>query len=299
MGIVRAIRMLNAATSGNLTGAQIETLLTTGDRLGEWEQLLALRGQAGILAASSDAMTAVAASSTAMTAVAASSTARAAVNANLTALAAVEASTPGLVAWITVPAGLTPTDYADMTAVAASSTAMAAVAASSTAMAAVAASSTAMAAVAASSTAMAAVAASSTAMDAIGESVTAKEAVWASDTALSAIQASTTAMASLRGAAGYGVESWTENGTSDVAISLSGARYILLGVSRNTATNRTATMITLRSESTQDNFGSTGTSTRTDAQAVDLAAPVQSPFRASLSASGTGTGYLGLLRVDA
>ena len=61
-------------------------------------------------------------------------------------------------------AGLSCSAYADMSAVAASSTAMAAVAASSTAMAAVAASSTAMAAVAASSTAMTAIAASSTAM---------------------------------------------------------------------------------------------------------------------------------------
>ena len=51
-------------------------------------------------------------------------------------------------------AGLAPDNFADMAAVAASSTAMAAVAASSTAMAAVAASSTAMAAVAASDTAM-------------------------------------------------------------------------------------------------------------------------------------------------
>ncbi len=51
-------------------------------------------------------------------------------------------------------AGLSCSAYADMSAVAASSTAMTAVAASSTAMAAVAASSTAMAAVAASSTAM-------------------------------------------------------------------------------------------------------------------------------------------------
>ena len=64
-------------------------------------------------------------------------------------------------------AGLDYSAYADMTAVAASSTAMAAVAASSTAMAAVATSSTAMTAVGSSATARSAVAASTTAMTAI------------------------------------------------------------------------------------------------------------------------------------
>ena len=64
-------------------------------------------------------------------------------------------------------AGLSCQDYADIAAVAASSTAMAAVAASQTAMAAVAASQTAMAAVAASSTALNAIAASTTALDAL------------------------------------------------------------------------------------------------------------------------------------
>ena len=68
---------------------------------------------------------------------------------------------------VSLAAGLNPADYADMTAVAASSTAMTAVAASSTAMTAVAASSTAMTAVAASSTAMTAVAASAVALNAI------------------------------------------------------------------------------------------------------------------------------------
>jgi hypothetical protein len=70
-------------------------------------------------------------------------------------------------------AGLSCSAYADMSAVAASSTAMAAVAASSTAM----------AAVASSSTAMATIAASSTAMTAIEKSQTAKGAIAASDMA--------------------------------------------------------------------------------------------------------------------
>ena len=91
-------------------------------------------------------------------------------------------------------AGLNCQDYADMTAVAASSTAMAAVAASSTAMTAVTASSTAMAAVAASQTAMAAVIANSTALNAVVSSQTAMAAVAASQTAMTAVAASSTAM---------------------------------------------------------------------------------------------------------
>ena len=113
------------------------------------------------VAASSTAMAAVAASSTAMTAVAASSTAMTAVASSYVAVAAVYGSTVAVdtikaneTAWATLTgassevmgkavailAGLNPDSYADMTAVAASSTAMAAVAASSTAMTAVAAS---------------------------------------------------------------------------------------------------------------------------------------------------------------
>ena len=80
-------------------------------------------------------------------------------------------------------AGLSCSAYADMTAVAASSTAMTAVAASSTAMAAVINNSVALNAVVTSSTAMTAVAASSTAMAAIEKSQTAKGAIAASDMA--------------------------------------------------------------------------------------------------------------------
>ena len=82
-------------------------------------------------------------------------------------------------------AGLSCQDYADIAAVAASSTAMAAVAASQTAMAAVAASQTAMTAVAASSTAMAAVAASQTALNAIAASTTALDALYAKKSRMS------------------------------------------------------------------------------------------------------------------
>ena len=87
-------------------------------------------------------------------------------------------------------AGLNPADYADMKAVAASSTAMAAVAASSTAMAAVAASSTAMTAVAASSVATSAIAASTTALTAIAGSTTALDALYAKKSRLTGASAS-------------------------------------------------------------------------------------------------------------
>ena len=112
-----------------------------------------------------DGMTAVAASETAMTAVAASETAIKAIAASYNGIAAIYSNATALAKWNAKPsavsaiagtssvaigkaavklAGLAPDNFADMAAVAASSTAMAAVAASSTAMAAVAASDTAM-----------------------------------------------------------------------------------------------------------------------------------------------------------
>ena len=110
---------------------------------------------------------AVAASSTAMAAVAASSTAMAAIQKSQTALNAIAASSMATAKYAAGAAGLNPADYADMKAVAASSTAMAAVAASSTAMTAVAASSAATSAIAASTTALTAIAGSTTALDAL------------------------------------------------------------------------------------------------------------------------------------
>ena len=137
------------------------------------------------VAASSTAMAAVAASSTAMAAVAASSTAMAAVAASSTAMAAIVAAPVAMAAlwrsdtaikalqanataWktftgasssvmgktVAILAGLNPSSYADMTAIAASSTAMTAVAASSAATSAIAASTTALTAIAGSTTAL-------------------------------------------------------------------------------------------------------------------------------------------------
>ena len=137
------------------------------------------------VAASSTAMTAIIANSTALNAVVTSSTAMAAVAASSTAMAAIVAAPVAMAAlwrsdtaikalranataWktftgasssvmgktVAILAGLNPSSYADMTAIAASSTAMAAVAASSTAMTAVGNSITAMSAISASSTAL-------------------------------------------------------------------------------------------------------------------------------------------------
>ena len=123
------------------------------------------------IASSSAAMSAVAASQTAMAAVAASYVAVAAVYGSAVAVDAVKANET---AWATltgatsavmgkavaVLSGLNPDSYADMTAVASSSTAMAAIAASQTAMAAIAASSTARTAITNSATAKNALASS-------------------------------------------------------------------------------------------------------------------------------------------
>ena len=162
------------------------------------------------IASSSTAMAAIIGNSTALNAVVSSSTAMAAVAASYVAVAAVYGSAVAVdavkaneTAWATltgatsavmgkavaVLSGLNPDSYADMTAVASSSTAMAAIAASQTAMAAIAASQTAMAAIASSSTAMTAIAASQTAMAAIAASSIALNAIAASTTALDAIYA--------------------------------------------------------------------------------------------------------------
>ena len=202
-----------------------------------------------VVATSQAAMNAVAASETAMTAVIANTaafntvvTSHVAMNAvasSYVAVAAVyesavavEAVKANETAWATLTgassavmdkaaaklAGLNPADYADMTAVAASSTAMTAVAASSTAMTAVAASSTARAAIEKSQVAkdaiaasdmatakyavgaaglkpadyanMAAVAASQTAMTAVASSNTARTAITNSATAKNALTSS-------------------------------------------------------------------------------------------------------------
>ena len=89
------------------------------------------------VAASSTAMAAIIANSTALNAVVTSSTAMTAIQKSPTALNAIAASSMATAKYAAGAAGLNPADYADMKAVAASSTAMAAIAASATARAAI------------------------------------------------------------------------------------------------------------------------------------------------------------------
>ena len=146
---------------------------------------------AGLSCSAYDDMSAVAASSTAMAAIFRSSTAMTAVQNNASAWAIFSnASSAVMGKTVAELAGLNPSGYADMNAIASSSTAMAAVASSQTAMAAVASSSTAMTAVAASSTAMTAIAASSTALSAIAASTTALDAIYAKKKRMSGASAS-------------------------------------------------------------------------------------------------------------
>ena len=146
---------------------------------------------AGLSCSAYDDMSAVAASSTAMAAIAASQTAMAAIFRNSTALQVVQnnasawaifsnASSAVMGKTVAELAGLNPSGYADMNAIAASQTAMAAIIANSTALNAVVSSSAAMSAVAASQTAMAAIVASQTARKAIESSNTAISALAAS-----------------------------------------------------------------------------------------------------------------------
>ena len=153
------------------------------------------------VAASSTAMTAVINNSTALNAVVSSSTAMAAIFRSSTALQVVQdnasawaifsnASSAVMGKTVAELAGLNPSSYADMNAIASSSTAMAAVASSQTAMTAVINNSTALNAVVSSSTAMAAIAASSTALSAIAASTTALDAIYAKKKRMSGARAS-------------------------------------------------------------------------------------------------------------
>ena len=163
------------------------------------------------VAASETAMAAVIANSTALNTVVTSPVAMNAVASSYVAVAAlyesavaVEAVKANETAWATLTgassavmgkaaaklAGLNPADYADMDAIAASSTAMAAIASSSTAMAAIIGNSTALNAVVSSQTAMAAIIANSTALNAVVSSSAAMSAVAASQTAMAAIEKS-------------------------------------------------------------------------------------------------------------
>ena len=200
------------------------------------------------------AMNAVASSYVAVAAVYESAVAVEAVKANETAWSTLTGASSAVMGKAAAKlAGLNPADYADMDAIAASSTAMAAIEKSQVAkdaiaasdmatakyavgaaglkpadyanMAAVAASQTAMAAIIGNSTALNAVVSSSTAMAAIAASQTAMAAIAASSTALSAIAASTTALDAIYA---------KKKRMSGASASLSG-KFIILQISNDNA----------------------------------------------------------------
>jgi|GEM_PF-3258185 len=121
------------------------------------------------ISASAVAMSAISASAVAMSAISASAVARDAIKNNPTAYASVLGNHMAVGKFAVGAAGLDPAPFADIEAVAASSTAMQAVAASSTAM--------------------QAVAASSTAMQAVAASTAARTVLWQSDAFLACLQA--------------------------------------------------------------------------------------------------------------
>ena len=137
------------------------------------------------------AMNAVASSYVAVAAVYESAVAVEAVKANETAWSTLTGASSAVMGKAAAKlAGLNPADYADMTAVASSSTAMAAIIRNSTALNAVASSQTAMAAIIGNSTALNAVVSSSTAMAAVASSNTARTAITNSATAKNALASS-------------------------------------------------------------------------------------------------------------
>ena len=154
------------------------------------------------------AMAAVAASSTAMAAIVAAPVAMAALWRSDTAIKALQANAT---AWktftgasssvmgktVAILAGLNPSSYADMTAIAASSTAMTAIIANATALNAVVTSQVAMAAIIGNPTALNAVVTSSVAMTAVAASQVAMAAIAGSGKARVAITNSSVALAAL------------------------------------------------------------------------------------------------------
>ena len=171
------------SASGVAMGKTVATL--AGLSCSAYDDMSAVAASSTAMAAvasSQTAMTAVINNSTALNAVVSSSTAMAAVASSQTAMAAIFRSSTAMTAvqnnasaWaifsnassavmgktVAELAGLNPSGYADMNAIASSSTAMTAVAASSTAMAAVASSQTARKAIESSNTAISALSASS------------------------------------------------------------------------------------------------------------------------------------------
>lgn len=259
MAFLRAFRIMNALANGTLTANNLETLLTTDGRLGEWEQLLALRGQVRVLIGSESILNIVAQSTTSLSAIIRS-----------------------------------PNISQIMTGIANSANIMTNVVASSNLINIIAASSPAMTAIAASNTAMTVCRDSVNAKTAFYENDTALNAILPSTTLTL-----TSALSLLRGANQYSVVSFTEDTANSVSISLTGNKYLLLGASRAPNIGASYVVATRRSGSTRSTsvtIGSTGTS---NGAAVSSVIPITTPFSVTVTVGTANTGYLGLLRVDA
>lgn len=270
MPMVRAMRLLNSVEAGTVDSSQLTTLLADSGRVAELYTLTGMRGQMRRMASSSTTMSTFIACTAALNIITNTATARNVIGTSGTAYNLISGSSAALAKYLIGIAGLNPADYADLAAVAASSTAMAAIAASSMAMTIIA-----------------------------GISI-AKMAMYNSDTALNAIAASSTAMAMLRAAAQYAVKSATENGTTSVSLSsvMTGAQYIILGYSRNTTQVATATISTKRSGSAISASMTSAGANSAIAQDVNCAIPVTSPYSFVLGGTGTITSYFGTLRCD-
>ena len=299
---------------------------------------LAALNTLGSVNASSSAMASVAASAPAMNAIARSANARAVIGSSGNGYDAIKVSPMAIGKLVAGFAGLDPTDFAHMDAVAASAVARAAIGtsgaaydaiklsdlamakyiagsaglapasvaslsalmASASAMQVVADSTPALAALVGSSLAIAAAVASTPAMAALVATVKGRMALYQSDALLAALAGSATAMAAARAATAYTVLAWAEKGQTPEPLSLPGTAYVVLGASRSVVNTRTVTLETLRAGSTQSATTPTiGTIANTSATEVNTAIPIAATFTARLSGTGSGTGYLGLLRCDA
>lgn len=147
MPMVRAMRMLNAIEAGTLSSGQLDTLLADPGRMGEFQQLMAMRGQARRMFAAATSVAVIFGSSLAFAEVVVSRNAMAMLAESQVATDALVASSPR------------------MTQAAASAVAMKELASSQYAMSKIAASATTMAIIGASATAVSAVADSRVAMD--------------------------------------------------------------------------------------------------------------------------------------
>ena len=201
------------------------------------------------------AMNAVASSYVAVAAVYESAVAVEAVKANETAWATLTGASSAVMGKAAAKlAGLNPADYADMTAIASSSTAMAAIASSSTARAAIEKSQVAKDAIAASDMATAKYAVGTAGlkpadyanMAAVAASQTAMAAIAASSTALSAIAASTTALDALYA---------KKKRMSGASASLSG-KFIILQISNDNAFDTSQYGYATLSDGSKPNWGS-------------------------------------------